>query len=222
MSKAVAPGGSVTVLATEGGFDPDEFLLGVIRRVVVAREAGAILAPGGTLYIYPASGEYAADIAEEDLPGLCRRPAAEFKAKRFSEKECADAYATHARRNIDELLWHAALYASHGRLLRGCRRDDVVLLKHWPNFPRVRNTPNGIRLAALLTRYPTSVTLAHHLLKIPLSEVNEFYSAAHAAGWAVAVNRKAAPGGAPAEHRGPAAHPNRGLLAQILARVVGL
>lgn len=222
MSKAASAGASVTALATEGSFDPDEFLFGVIRRVVTAREPAMVCVPGGTLHIYPAEGEYVTDIAGEDLAEFCRRPANDFKVKRFSEKELANASRAERRRNIDELLWHAALYASRGRLARGCRRDDVVLLKHWPNFTRLHNTLNGIRLAALLTRYPTSVTLAHHLLKIPVSEVNEFYSAAHAAGWAVAVNRKSAPAGAPSDYPGSAAPANRGLLAQILARVVGL
>jgi hypothetical protein len=94
----------------------------------------------------------------------------------------------------------------------------VVLLKHWPNLTRLQTTPNAVRIAALFTRYPTSVSLAWHLLKIPQTELFDFYSAAHAAGWTVAVNRK--PEITNESEMKP--HRDRGLLTLILNRIAGL
>jgi hypothetical protein len=101
--------------------------------------------------------------------------------------------------------------------MKGCGRDDVVLLKSWPNLTRLPAMANGVRIAALLTRHPTTVSLAHRLLKIPVAEMNEFYSAAAAAGLAIAVNRKPEQ---PQQEIQP--HRQRGLLGAIFERVMGL
>jgi hypothetical protein len=201
-------------------FDPDDCLLGVLRRAVVAEQNIAVsVAAVGEVRILTARGEYFTALSGETIKQFCGRAAEQYAVRKLSDREAAEQErAGQHGRNIDELMWHAALYASKGRLMKGCRRDDVVLLKHWPNLTRLSVTPNAVRIAALLTRYPTSVSLAYRLLKIQASELNEFYSAAHAAGWAVAVNRK--PEITDETELKP--HRQRGLLTLILNRIAGL
>jgi len=220
MSTAASLSSSLTEQAERACFDPADGLLGVIRRVVAAGHPASLTVMGiGELSLLPADGEYFTRMSREQLRDFCGIDAGGFVSKRLGEAEAAQLRRSGAAgRNIDELLWHAALYASDGRLMKGCRRDDVVLLKTWPNLTRIDATPNAVRIAALLTRYPTTVSLAYRLLKVPQEELNSFYSAAHAAGWALAVNRKPEISADTElkEHRA------RGLLGLILERVMGL
>lgn len=211
---------SLSEQAEQACFDPADGLLGVIRKIVTAGHPSLIAVPGlGELQVLPSQGEYFCQLPRESLRAFCQRAVGEFVTRRLSEAEVGELVrARQPGRNIDELLWHAALYVAEGRLIKGCRRDDVVLLKVWPNLTRVDATPNAVRIAALLTRYPTTVSLGYRLLKVPVDEMNTFYSAAHAAGWAVAVNRKPELA-ADTELK---AHRARGLLGHILDRVKGL
>lgn len=178
--------------ATTNFFDPEQYLLGILQRLVGAKQSATIeISDGGKLYILPETGEYASAFGAESLRKFCSHAADEYTVRKLTQ--AADKVATDAtlhRRNLDELMWEAALAVANGRLVKGCKSDDVVLLKFWPNLTRISLTPNAVRITALLTRYPTSVSLAYRLLKITQGEMNEFYSAARCAGLAVAVNRK--------------------------------
>lgn len=92
-------------------------------------------------------------------------------------------------RTADEFFWNYAFALSKGRLLPGCRSEDVVHLKHWPNLTRLPITPNTYRIAALLTARPTSIDTALRLLNITAEEIYQFYSAAFHAGYAEILNR---------------------------------
>lgn len=94
-------------------------------------------------------------------------------------------------RPLDELAWQAAFNLSNGKLLPGCRRDDVISLTQWPNFPRLKHSANAERIAALFAARPTSIELASRILHIPVKELCQFYSAACYAGYTHLLNRKA-------------------------------
>lgn len=209
-----------TQQSDRASFDPASGLLGVIAQTCSAGQAIVAYAPGaGAVAIVPERKEYFTEMAEDELALFCRLPATAYAIKRLTDAGLNQLIGQGVRgRNIDELQWRAALYVSEGRLMKGCGRDDVVLLKAWPNLTRIPGTPNAVRIAALLSRYPTTVSLAHRLLKIPVEEMNEFYSAASAAGIAVAVNRKPAQ----TEEETIKPHRNRGLLGQLFERVIGL
>ncbi len=203
----------------QGVFDPADGLLGILQQIASEKQATLIYAAGiGAVAVIPDLGDYFTELSEDELAAFCRVPAADLTAKRLGDASRNQLLGQGIRgRNIDELKWRAAYHASQGRLMKGCGRDDVVLLKSWPNLTRLPAMANGVRIAALLTRYPTTVTLAHHLLKIPVAEINQFYSAAAAAGLAIAVNRK--PELIQQEIQ---PHRQRGLLGAIFERVMGL
>jgi hypothetical protein len=206
--------------ATGTFFDPDHYLLGIVQRLVATKQSATIEVPsGGKLYILPELGEYASasTLTGETLRKFCSCAGERYVVRKLMEPpHKLLAEAGQYRRNLDELMWEAALAVADGRLMKGCKSDDVVVLKFWPNLTRVSLSPNAVRIAALLTRYPTSVSLAYRLLKIPQSEMNEFYSAARCAGLAVAVNRKPELG---EQQLDP--HRQRTLLSMIMRRLSG-
>lgn len=202
------------------GFDPQHYLLGLLREAIAAGQPMVIArADGGEIRVVPQQVEYFTDIPRKNLEGFCSELAGRYTVRPMTDGELAAlASGKKIGRNLDELMWVASLAVSNGRLIKGCRRDDVVLLKHWPNLTRVAGTPNAVRISALLTRYPTSVVLGYRLLKITEAELNDFYSAAHCAGLAVAVNRKPEL----SEETELKPHRQRGLLSSILNRIMGM
>ncbi len=202
---------------TTSSFDPEHYLLGILQRLVGAKQSATIEgAGGGKVYIIPELGEYAGNLSGKSLRAFCRDAADRYVVKKLAESPSKLAEPGLYRRNLDELMWEATLAVANGRLVKGCKPDDVVLLKFWPNLTRISVTPNSVRIAALLTRYPSTVSLAYRLLKIPQAEMNEFYSAARCAGLAIAVNRRPE-----ISESQLGAHRQRTLLSKILQRLSG-
>jgi len=192
-------------------FSADDYLINIVKRAVNNRQNIHIsLAGNGSITVLPSIGEYFNNT--EDLEAFCATEATGFKVSVLGDK---DIVTDDTGRNIDELMWMSGFYASSGRLLEGCLRHDVVELMHWPNLTRLPGTENSMRIASLLSSCPTSITLARHFLKVDKEEIYQFYSAAHCAGLARAVNRVA---------KEPVLKPHRnqallGLLLQKISRI---
>lgn len=92
-------------------------------------------------------------------------------------------------RPVDELLWQLAFKLSSGKLINGCRKEDIVYLAQWPNFTRVARTPNSLKIAALLAARPIHLDIAARLLAVPVEEVYQFYSAADMAGYTMRLSK---------------------------------
>lgn len=191
-------------------FDPADYLINIVQRATANRQDTRITLDGtGDIEVWSARGLYVARV--RDMRAFCAAPADRFQVRVLQSPSSADD----AARNIDELMWQAGFHASGGRLLKGCFRDDVVQLRHWPNLSRLPMTPNAVRISAFLTRYPTSITLAARLLDIDLPELYQFYSAARCAGLAHALNRKS-------EEPILKPHRNNNLLGMLLGKITGL
>lgn len=195
-------------------FDPDDHLLTTMRRASAnAQDLHIEIKDLGSLTQLTSRGE--CFLQSNDLPRFFSTSPDACKLTILDADDPRIPTTNNIGRNIDEMMWHAAFYASGGRLMRGCYRDDVVELEYWPNLTRLPHTPNAIRIASLLLRHPTSVTLASRLLKVDTAELYQFYSAARAAGFARAVNRT------PDEPK-LEPHRNQTLLSSLLKKIAGL
>lgn len=213
-------GAAITInddVRTEGVpyFDPEDYLINVVRRATANGQNVLISSERlGSVIVLSTRSEYFSHC--RDLPAFCRLPSDELTVTVLSDGDERLPASHLIGRNLDELLWEAAFHASEGRLMKGCYRDDVVELPHWPNLTRISTTANTVRLCALLTRHPTSIILAGRLLKVEGGELYRFYSAARCAGIAHPVNRQA---------EEPQLEPyrgDRGLLSRLVARIAGL
>lgn len=196
-------------------FSPENYLIHVIKRAVTNAQNLHISLKGvGEIILMSQRGEFFANT--DTLPQICSVPVDQLEVSLLENNDVrAGKLVDNIGRNIDELLWFAGFYASDGRLMNGCYRDDVVQLHHWPNISRIPITPNTIRIASLLTRYPTSLVLAKHLLKVDMSELYQFYSAARCSGLARVLNRKP-------EEPVMKPHRNQALLGKLLNKIAGL
>jgi len=96
-----------------------------------------------------------------------------------------------APRPMEELLWtigYTGYRATSCCTNKGCRVEDVIQLKRWPNLTRLPSSGSTIRLASLFSMRPTSIFLASKILKVETDEVMRFYNAACYSGLALRIN----------------------------------
>lgn len=200
-------------------FVASDYLLGIVQRVVASGENTRVtLAGNGQIFLYPARNAYCGSIA--DMAGFCQAPAAEFETSPLGPA----AAPGKATKSIEELMWEAAFYASNGRLIKGCSKYDVVKFRRWPNLSRLPQSPNTMRICALLTRHPTTIMLTHRRLGAEKEEIYQTYSAAYSAGLVRMVSRNpqatTGPDSAEPAEGNPASQ--RSLLRALLAKISGL
>jgi hypothetical protein len=195
-------------------FDPEEGILSILRRATANQQDLHLEVAGlGEMLMLSSRGEYFSYLG--DMAAFITAPLARLKITILAPGDARTPATEQIGRNIDELMWQAAFYASAGRLMQGCYRDDVVELAYWPNLSRLPHTPNSMRIAALLTRHPTSISFATRLLKVEPAEMYQFYSAARAAGLARPINRAV-------EEPKLEPHRNQSLLSSLLKKIAGL
>lgn len=90
---------------------------------------------------------------------------------------------------LDYFLWDLALRTARGRVPEGTDLNKPLYLQCWPNFPRLPNMPNGMRIAALWVGEPRTLDDIATSLGIDVAEVYSFYSAVFAVGLAGPANR---------------------------------
>jgi len=195
-------------------FNPDDYLLNTLRRATANRQDIQLEVDGkGTLVMLSSRGEYFAEIP--DMAAFLTSEPEQSTLTILQQSDPRIPAVETIGRNIDELMWQAAFHVSQGRLMHGCYRDDVVELEYWPNLSRLPHTPQSMRIAALLSRHPTSIYFASRLLKVPTEEMYQFYSAARAAAFARPINRT------PEEPK-LEPHRNQTLLSALLGKIARL
>ncbi|MCG8017647.1 MAG: hypothetical protein JAY97_15645 [Candidatus Thiodiazotropha sp. 'RUGA'] len=81
---------------------------------------------------------------------------------------------------LDALLWKVSLWSSRGRLPIGTVEDVNIGIRKWPNLTRMLAIPEFIRIAALWSKNPISLTKTAELLRIETGYIYAFFSACHA------------------------------------------
>ncbi|MEJ2393939.1 MAG: hypothetical protein P8Z77_04015 [Candidatus Thiodiazotropha sp.] len=85
-----------------------------------------------------------------------------------------------ASQDIDGLLWKVSLWSARGRLPIGTSADTTIELQQWPNLTRLLAIPHFLRIAALWTKTPMSLTQTVETLNIEARYVCAFFSACYA------------------------------------------
>lgn len=161
-------------------FDPSEGLVGILWRAIEHNEDILVtLESGAGIVLVPSRGEYAGYAS--DMRTFCEAGVEQYTVKCLdSDYRKQFERGKTLQRCMFELLWQAGFFGSKGRLIVGCGRYDVVQLTRWPNLTRVPAMPSAMAIAALLSRYPTHISIARRLTGVTAEEINKFCSAAFA------------------------------------------
>ena len=191
-------------------FNASRYLLGVVEQTLQSGMPCRVRHPlQGELIIYPRQRRFVAT-EETDLEGLCKVPANRLQITQLNET----GTSIQTGRELEELLWTAAWHACGGNLPPGRSQHDVLELLHWPNLTRLPGTPDLMRLCALLSLKPHSLSLARRVLDVEEEDCLRFYSAGLHAGVLRKVSQNA--GSQDEEHDSRADESNPGRLGQTL------
>lgn len=218
-------------LTSPSYFSPSDHFLGIAGQIAASQSDALIsLAAGGEVIMLPERGAYVADVP--DMAAFCRAPAENFKVSHPKKPDHERLEARGTTGHIPELLWEAAFYASQGRLIASHSSEeevhvyDVVRFRHWPNLTRMSQTPNTMRICALLTRQPSSIMLVSRKLGIEPGEVYQVYSAACSYGVVKVVSNNLARTDVEADiaegERRSVFNQSQGLMKALLAKIAGL
>ncbi len=204
--------------------DPTEFaasgcLHSAIRGAMVRGKDIAIehSTPPGHIFVQSQARRFHTDRA--DLLPLCADEPGAYRIRRLRADDTLRLDAA-AWGGLEDLLWTVGFAASRGRLIDELAPTDVTELTEWPNLTRVPMGAQGVRLAVLFRRRPTSISIASRLSGAGRTEVQQFLSAAWCAGLIRVVNRSDAE---PESGSGLEVEPDGGssLITSLLRRLRG-
>lgn len=133
-------------------------------------------------------------IPKDELRRLC---AEEDAAATLAVRRVPEAIGTEQVLPMESVLWEMALWTYRGRLPAGTDLAARVKLSRWPNFTRLTEIPQALRIAALLSQQALTLPFVAEALRIPQRYVFAFYGAAYELGIAEQIERTSPPSSAP-------------------------
>ena len=198
--------GLIVVEPDRNVLDPAEYLLGLLEKAEADRQIRrCVLAGQAPLFLVPEEGKYYSEANFEGIAKLCATPLSEQTVEIVNrdsdgEEEIVQVGRTKIRRKkepllpkipghpLSDLLFHAALYASQGRLLPGYNLNTPVRLKAWPDkallkeAASVKDERYFFALIAYMVTNTVSLTDIAKATNLPLEKVIDFHNACAVAG----------------------------------------
>ncbi|MEJ2141298.1 MAG: hypothetical protein P8Y24_02905 [Gammaproteobacteria bacterium] len=167
-------------------FNPDDYLLGRMAASIKENADNDCVIDvkcwrDRKLLLVPKQNKAYTDLKDNQLKNLgVATFSDEFSVEINTEQRSLTEDEVQGLRSIplEYLLWDLALRTARGRLPEGTQASSVHYLKCWPNFTRLPNTPNGMRIAALWAGKPRTFDDIAANLDISQEDVYSFYSAA--------------------------------------------
>ncbi|MBI5618632.1 MAG: hypothetical protein HY943_20335 [Gammaproteobacteria bacterium] len=157
-------------------------------------------------------------VPKDEIRRLC---AEEGQAGKATMRRVTQALGAGLTLPIEAVLWEMALWTYRGRLPAGTDLAQRVKLTRWPNFTRLIEIPESLRIAAILSQQALTLPFVAEALHVPQRYVFAFYGAAHALGIAEKVQREV-PAALVPDAEPEAEPPTVNVFTRMWARVRGL
>jgi len=172
-------------LARQPGFDPSLHFLGLLQKAIAADEDAIFVLPNHVwLAVSPQNRRYYSIVPADSLQPLFLADPGDIQVRNvLMEKVLESPMGKEMNSHpLAELVWHAVLAASGGRLLAGCQPVDIVRLKHWPEIAHLPGYRKFLRIAAFMNHNAASLeSIAEHT-GAPIGQVFDFHNACEAMG----------------------------------------
>lgn len=185
----------------------------------------------GNVILMPDKGMYLSNIRAADQARFFQAPRTACtvtdKSADYADLVTVIAFSG---RPIAEVLWMAGYYQPGSVDAIQYSEYHVISLKHWPNLTRLPQTPNTMRIAALLARRSSGIGMAWRKLRITQAELYRFINAADFAGYISVISSPYRSGQAEAEllvqetqqEKSRQAEAEQGFLSKLWERVRGM
>lgn len=136
--------------------------------------------PHSPLFVNTMSGIIASSISNEILRKIISSQSYVFKSTKLSSADFEILAKGQVIVPLNQVLWNAALYGSHGQLIEGHSPDIPIQLKAWPNLSRLDFESHHIKLASIMAGKVFTLKQIQSQTHFPWETIVGFYNAAYA------------------------------------------
>jgi hypothetical protein len=210
-------------------YTPENYLItslqDALRLALQSRQMVQIDYQSATFYFMPEVTQAYSSIAidSDEFEALCKSPVKKtdvvIHIMSTKEVELARGTLSVKTKNIFDLegfMWTAMLLTASGKLHRNVDIRRRIMLKQWPNLPRIETFPHVVRISALWASDAFNMLEIAHNLQIPQRYVFSFYNAACILGLMEHDPEKLK-----GKMQSKSPNKNRGLFSRLLKRLIG-
>lgn len=136
--------------------------------------------PHSPLYVNTINGIIASSISNEILRKIILSQSYSFKSTKLSGADFEILAKGQVIVPLNQVLWNAALYGSHGQLITGHSPEVPIQLKAWPNLSRLDFEPDHMKLASIMAGKALTLQQIQLQTHLPWETIVGFYNAAYA------------------------------------------
>lgn len=212
----------------ESFFDPDAHMIGlVLKGISKGEETGAIAKLAclldRSIYIDARNKLVSSNLKDIHMRQISIAPLGKGESGLDTELEMIESKSLKELSgsegsicSLETFVWELAILTSKGRAPIGTSIDQPTYLMQWPNFTRLMQIPNDMKVAAYWLRLPSSLLDLSSNLNVPINDIQLLYSAASLTGLAGIGKRKSDYMLRPGK---PEKHKNRSLFGSIIDRL---
>jgi len=179
-------------------FDPKQYYLGHVQEAIqLAKENNCSIKLTGlshTLFISPNLDTVYIELSDHKLryygiTALYKKGTSSRYRTRFSYDFVKDddveelcVRQANFKQNLQSFLWKISLWTSRGRLPVGIPLDVPVYIQAWPNFTRLIEIPDALRIVACWIPHPKTILKMTENLPVPQRNVFSFFTATYILG----------------------------------------
>lgn len=169
----------LAVPETPPAFDPDRHFLGLLQKAIAAGRETVFALPGSQawLLVSPSARTFHSNASASELQALLSAKATDIQRHDASGTELSDSAPPQA---LADLLWQAALAASHGLLPAGRATTDIVRLKHWPQIAHLPSYRQFLGVATFMAHHAATLDTIAASTATPIARVIDFHNACEA------------------------------------------
>jgi hypothetical protein len=136
--------------------------------------------PHSPLFVNTISGIIASSLSNETLHKIILSQSHAFKSTKLSSADFEILAKGQVIVPLNQVIWNAALYGSHGQLIAGHSSEVPIQLKAWPNLSRLDFEPNHMKLASIMAGKALTLKQIQLQTHLPWETIVGFYNAAYA------------------------------------------
>ncbi len=209
-------------------FDPDAHMIGlVLKGIKQGEKTGAIAKLAclldRTIYIDARNKIVSSNLKDIHMRQIAIAPLGKGDSGLDTQLEMLESTSIEdlsapesAIYSIETFVWELALLTSKGRVPIGTPMDKPTYLMQWPDFTRLMQSPNDMKIAAYWVRLPSSLIDLSENLNVPINDVRLMYSATFLTGLAGMAIRKSDGVIRPGK---PEKHKNRNLFGSLMSKL---
>ncbi len=163
-------------------FLPEHYFLGIVQKSIQTGEIYHCKTLCNiNIYLFPKENSYFCSLNIADLKRLFLMSPDEIKIKKISEKDLKQYTENMETSVLTDLLWHSAVTASQGRLMKN-HHNDIVHLKYWPDISYINTSKNYLGIAIFMQHNAVDIIKIAGYTEQKESDVIDFHNACNALG----------------------------------------